>query len=129
MYQQFTYVDKNLFNESFSNFSFYKQSVCNESSYLTNFINEVIYHKFIFTANSPMYRIYFYFTFISKFTIDLTMHDIKVDNDIITLRDLILSFIIYYFNVFNNLEINDVFVNYIGKYNLNKIKKRYGNLL
>ena len=122
MYQQFTYVDKNLFNSSFTNFTFNKYNQCNDSTYKTNFINEVNFEKFIFTVNSPLYRIYFYFTFIAKFSIDLILYNVKIENDINTLRDLLLSFIFYYFNIFNNLEINNnIFFDNMEKFNLQKI--------
>ena len=122
MYQQFTYVDKNLFNNSFANFTFYKYNKCNESHYETNFINEVDFEKFIFTSNSPLYRIYFYFTFIAKFTIDLTTSYIKIDNDINTLRDLTLGFVLYYFNAFNGFIINTSAIeDVISKFDFNKI--------
>ena len=124
MYQQFNYIDKNLFNNSFTNFIFDKHNICNDSSYKTNFINEVNFEKFIFTINSPIYRIYFYFTFIAKISIYLEINKIKnvnVNNDINILRDLTISFILYFFKVFNNYQINSLFMEFIEKFNLQKI--------
>jgi len=122
MYQQFTYVDKKLFNSSFSNFEYYKYSSCNEASYKTTLINENVYEKFIFITNSPIYRIYFFYTFISKFTIDLSILNVIINDDIVSLRDLTLSFLLYYFNIFNQYEFdNNIFGNYTETYNLNRI--------
>ncbi len=112
MYQQFKYVDKNLFNNSFSNFEFNKLNDC------TNFINEINYEKFIFTINSPLYRIYFFYTLIAKFNIDLNLLlNVKIDVDLNVLRDLTLSFILYYFNIFNGFNINFM-SDIIDKFNL-----------
>lgn len=122
MYQQFTYVDKNMFNNSFTNLKFDKINNCNASSFETNFKIELNYEKFIFTINSPLYRIYFYYTFLSKFTIDSNTNKIKIKNDINILRDLTLVYIISFFRIFdenilNINEINDI----IEKFNLNSL--------
>jgi hypothetical protein len=129
MYQLFIYVDKNLFNNSFSNFSFKKYDKCNTANYNTNLLIELNYEKFIFTINSPLYRIYFYFTFLSKFTIDSILFNINIDNDIIMLRDLLFSFLIYFLNYYDHNIINKLDDNilvsavkiFLNKFNLNSI--------
>lgn len=121
MYQQFTYVDKNIFNNSFSNFYFKKKNSDGSISE-TNFIKELNYEKFIFTINSPLYRIYFYFTFLSKLTIDTLGFKLKINDDISFLRDLTLSYLIMFFNIYNGLKLN---VNSIinKRFNLDSLNK------
>jgi hypothetical protein len=65
MYNIFSYTDKTLFNSSFNNFSYYKFLDCNNPEYLTTIRNENNYLKFIFSISSPLYRIYFFFTYLS----------------------------------------------------------------
>lgn len=108
MYQQFTYVDKNLFNNAFTNFKFKKNFECNEPLYLSSIIDENIYNNFIFTINSPIYRIYFFFTFISKITIDLISLNENYNNDINILRNFTLFFLFDFFKIFNNLNDEDI---------------------
>ena len=118
MYQLFNYVDSNLYNNTFGSYNFNKYSNCNSSIYNTNFKVELNYLKFIFSINSPLYRIYFLFTFLSKFTIDTIISN-NNQSDINTLRDLILSFILNYFYYFNNYNIqNDYKSNQFTKFNL-----------
>ena len=123
MYQLFLYTDKNIFNNSFANFLYNKYDKCNENLYETNFINENNFEKFIFTINSPLYRIYFYFTFISNITIDSFNLNEKINNDINTLRNLTLVFVLYFLIYFNQFEINLSEINdSIDKFKLNKIE-------
>lgn len=123
MNELFLYTDKNIFNNSFSNFLFNKYDKCNEILYETNFINETNYEKFIFTINSPLYRIYFYFTFIANITIDSLNLDIKNNSDVNTLRDLTFVFILYFLIYFNQIVINSVEINeIIDSFKLDKIE-------
>ena len=134
MYQFFNYVDTNLYNNAFSSFSYQKYSDCNSSVYNTNLKTELNYLKFIFSINSPLYRIYFLFTFLSKYTIDYNIscgygYNYNNDNinsntqsDINTLRDLCLSFVINYLYYFNNYDIKFINDNsQLTKFNLNII--------
>lgn len=122
MNELFLYTDKNIFNNSFANFIFDKYEKCNENMYETNFINETNFEKFIFMINSPLYRIYFYFTFISNITIDSISLGVT-NNDVNTLRDLTFVFILYFLIYFNQLVINiDEINNIIDKFKLNKIE-------
>lgn len=130
MYQFFTYVDTNLYNNSFSSHNYYKYTDCNTSSYNTNLKIELNYLKFIFSISSPLYRLYFLFTFLSKFTIDYNYSKIFINSnnsnnnlsDITTLRDLILSFILKYLYLFNSYNININFTsNEFSKYDLDLI--------
>jgi hypothetical protein len=123
MNELFLYTDKNIFNNSFSNFLFNKYDKCNENLYETNFQNETNYEKFIFTINSPLYRIYFYFTLIANITIDSLNLDIQISDDINTLRDLTFVFILYFLIYFNQIVINSVEINkLIDSFKLNKIE-------
>lgn len=122
MNELFFYTDKNMFNSSFANFIFDKCDKCNENLYETNFLNETNFEKFIFIINSPLYRIYFYFTFISNITIDSLSLNVKNNNDMNTLRDLTLVFILYFLIYFNQLVINlNEINNVIDEFKLNKI--------
>jgi hypothetical protein len=125
MYQLFTYIDSNLFNDSFSNFEFRKYSNCNTNTYLTNFKIELNYLKFIFTINSPIYRIYFLFAFLSNFTNDFfninkNFYDI-FPADIETLRNLSLNFLLSFLNFFNNFKFNITQFTGFSKFNMNSI--------
>jgi len=120
MYELFLYVDRNIFNNSFFNYIFDKQDKCNTALYSTNFLIEQIYNNFLFSINSPLYRIYFYFTLISKITIDLTSLNITIDKDLSTLRDLTLSFLLNFFKVFNNLQLTNDEIISVEKYNLQR---------
>ena len=125
MYELFTYIDKNLFNNSFQNLIFNKQNKCNTSFFETNIKNELIYEKFIFSINSPLYRIYFYFTFISKIIIDNNILKQDIDNDLVVLGNLTLSFLINFFKIFNETIYNSYLNNFydeINIFNLNKTR-------
>lgn len=117
MFDLFSYVDKNLFNDSFQNFTFYKENKCNTPLFETNIRNELIYQNFIFTINSPLYRIYFYFTFISKITIDDYMN---IDNNLVILRNLTFCFLTNFLRIFNGTILDENLDNIIDKFNLTK---------
>lgn len=127
MYQLFNYVDNNLYNNTFSSFIYNKYSTCNSSIYNTNLRNESNYLKFIFSIGSPLYRLYFLFTFLSKFSIDTLSYNYLINDndftnsqsDIINLRNLILSFIITYLYYFNDFDLNIIsYSNEYSKFNL-----------
>ena len=101
MLSLFTYVDNNLFNGSFSNLTFNKYTNCSSPVYSTDLNIELNYLKFIFSINSPLYRIYFLFTWLSNFTIEAIQNNILIPDDINTLRDITLYFLISYISYFN----------------------------
>ena len=76
----FKYTDNYLYNNSFSNYTYNKQvydPITKECSYVkTNFIDSKIYLNFIFTINSPIYRIYFLFTYFAYMSLDPNFKDI-----------------------------------------------------
>lgn len=121
MYELFSYVDKNLFNNSFTNFTFKKNNKCNTSLFETNFKNELIYQNFIFNINSPLYRIYFYFTFISKVTIDESVLKQNIDINIIVLRNLTLAFLTNFLKIFNGTVLDENLNNENSKFNLTRM--------
>lgn len=121
MYELFTYVDKNLFNNSFLNFTFKKNNKCNTSLFETNIKNELIYQNFIFNINSPLYRIYFYFTFISKITIDKSVLKQNIDINLIVLRNLTLAFLINFLKIFNGTILDVNLSNEIEQFNFTKM--------
>lgn len=125
MFQLFTYIDSNLFNNSFSNFVYNKYDKCNTHSYETNLKIELNYLKFIFTINSPLYRIYFLFTFLSKFTIDCLKFNIDNIVDVNTLRDFTILFVLNFLKIFNKININEyknLQINYFNFNDLNNDK-------
>jgi hypothetical protein len=130
MFELFNYVDTNLYNGTFISFNYNKYSTCNSSIYNTNLRNELNYLKFIFSIGSPLYRLYFLFTFLSKFTIDLISYNYlfstddysNQQTDITNLRNIILSFLITYLYYFNNFDLNKIPIsNKYLKYNLDII--------
>lgn len=133
MYQLFNYVDTNLYNNTFNSFIYNKYSTCNSSIYNTNLRTELNYLKFIFSINSPLYRLYFLFTFLSKFDIDSiqSVYLINSDDytnqqsDITNLRNIVLSFIITYLYYFNGFDIKKITSSYqYSKFNLDIINNQ-----
>ena len=129
MYNIFLYVDNSLFNNSFSNFSFNKYNTCSSPIYNTTLKIELNYLKFIFTINSPLYRLYFLFTFLSKITIDSSIYKLNILSDIDTLRNLVLIFIINILHNFNNFNSEDILISDYIKYNFSNINKQEYNLI
>jgi hypothetical protein len=114
----FNYVDTNLFNSSFENLQYYKCQNCTSSLYSTNFKTELNYLKFVFVSGSPLYRIYFLFTFLSYLTNDLNQNNTEVISDIDILRDLTLLFILNYLSLYENLSLSSYTNDNLSKYNL-----------
>jgi hypothetical protein len=116
----FKYTDNYLYNNSFSNYTYNKQvydPITKECSYVkTNFIDSKIYLNFIFTINSPIYRIYFLFTYFAYMSLDPNFKDI-IPNDLIVLRDLTFKFINEFIRYFNN--INNILVDQVEQFNTN----------
>lgn len=115
----FKYTDNYLYNNSFSNYTYYKK-IFNPSTgqcvyEKTSFNESNIFLNFIFTVNSPIYRIYFLFTYFGYMSLDATLSS-NIPNDFIVLRNLALKFIIEFINFFNN--INNVLVDNLKKLNL-----------
>ena len=106
MYEIFSYTDTNLFNNTFSNFRYDKENKCNTPVYNTTLKIELNYLKFIFSINSPIYRIYFLFTFLSKYTIDSNYNGVESSDDVSTLRDFCLMFVSEYLNYANEFDIS-----------------------
>jgi len=121
MYNIFKYTDTNLFNGTFCNYTFNKYFECDSPIYNTNLNIELNYLKFIFSINSPLYRIYFLFTFLSKFTIDTIENSILISVDIETLRDISFIFIITYLYYVNNNNITEYINDNFNKYDLSLI--------
>lgn len=121
MLDLFSYTDKNLFNSSFLSFVYNKIESCNKPSYRTNLVIEQNYLKFIFTVSSPLYRIYFLFTFLTKLTIEFNENKYILPIDISTLRDISFIFIITYLHYFNNSNTLVLTDKVFFKYNMNRI--------
>lgn len=100
----FSYTDFNLYSQTFSNLYFYKDSNCNSPPTYTNLIIELNYLKFIFLASSPLYRIYFLFTFLSKYTSDQNNNNSLDLSDVVALRDFSLMFLLSYLNFANEYD-------------------------
>lgn len=121
MLNLFNYTDKNLFNGSFENFTYYKIKSCNEARYKTDLQIELNYLKFIFTCSSPLYRIYFLFTFTVKLTIEFNINKRNIPVDIINLRDITFLFLITYFHFFDDLNLDNFIDESFSKYDMKKI--------
>lgn len=115
----FKYTDNYLYNNSFSNFKYYKKiydPITKECLYIkTNFNEPNIFLNFIFIINSPIYRIYFLYTYFARMCLDIAFIN-KIPEDFITLRNLTFKFIISFIKFFNN--INNSIVDEIDKINL-----------
>ena len=89
----FVYVDKTLFNGSFQN------------QLNINILNNNPYGiKFLFSVNSPLYRLFYLFSFLSYMTLDVKLINI-MPFDLVILRDFTISFILQILSNFNNLAI------------------------
>ena len=122
----FSYTSNNLYQQSFLDFTYDIYGSSGSTS--TNLLDQKIYLNFIFTINSPIYRIYFLYTYLAHLSLD-PYYAKYLSNDIINLRDLTLYFIFQYILFFNNANytiygINFDFNNYDcsllldNKYNL-----------
>ncbi len=104
----FIYTDNTIYNGTFSNYTFNKKiydSVTETCSYeQTTLIKEENYLTFLFNINSPIYRIYFLFTYFGYMSLDPYYKNI-IPEDIANLRDLLLKFIIDFIKYFNNINI------------------------
>jgi len=114
----FNYTDNYLYNNSFSNFKYFKKihdPITKECTYIkTNFNEPNIFLNFIF-INSPIYRIYFLYTYFANMSLDISFKN-KIPEDFITLRDLAFKFIISFIKFFNN--INNSIIDQINTINL-----------
>lgn len=92
----FIYTDQNLFNNTFSRYTWGSNlSMITEKNYL----------KFIFVANTPIYKIYYLYTWLAYKSSNDEPADIKI------LRDLVLGFIIQYIKFFNPTAYTNYFTN------------------
>ena len=86
-------INKELFNNSFQNINIY---------------------KFYYNVGSPLYKLFYLFNFLCTMTIDKKLLNIMPE-DLTTLRNLLLYYILLYFN----LNTNDDFVNEFRNLNYN----------
>jgi hypothetical protein len=104
----FIYTSTNLYSKSFIDFTYpVKEPYDNSTS---NLIAEKVYLSFIFLINSPIYRIYFMYTYLAHLSID-SYYSNYITDDIINLRDFTLYFILQYISYFNNVDYK-IFFNY-----------------
>ena len=130
LYNLFIYCDNELYNGAFSNYIFYLKN-CNADPIKTNFITQTNYLKFTFLVNSPIYRIYYLFTYLGYLTIDPQLEN-TLPSDLANLRDITLLFILIFIKFFNNInpDIIQFFeqkLNYINVNNIQNINYRLNN--
>ena len=122
--QIFIYVDQILYNGAFQNYTF--DLITSSGSINTNFEEQKNYLNFIFIVNSPIYRIYFLYTFLGYLSLDSNFSS-YIPDDIKALRDLLLNFLLTYIQYFNSVNFNiisikfdnyDLSLLYDYKYNL-----------
>lgn len=99
----FIYTDTYLFNSAFQSYQ-YTNSITNK---LTDFISSKIYNKFIFLINSPLYRLYYLFTYLIFITQDPNFYK-TMPGDLISLRDFLLKFILQLIYFLNNNDISNL---------------------
>jgi hypothetical protein len=101
------HVDNDLYNNTFGSYNFTKYSNCNSFHIQYKSIKiELNYLKFLFSINSPLYRIYFLFIFIKiydrfkfyKFFDNNNIYN-NEQSDINVLRDLLLSFYLIIYTI------------------------------
>ncbi len=104
----FIYADSIIYNGAFSNFEF-ETKVCGDPPVMTttNFIQEKNYNKFLFLINSPIYRIYFLFTYFAFMTLDQSIIG-ALPNDFIVLRDFTIKFVTAFLSFFNNVNLSQL---------------------
>ncbi len=127
----FIYTDNSLYNNSFANFTFKKQvynRITKECTYIdTNFFDSNMYLSFIFTVNSPIYRIYYLFTYFYYMYTDPTFIN-NFPSDLEKLINITLIFILEFIKFFNN--INNSFIDQISSvYNVSLILNSNYNLI
>jgi hypothetical protein len=98
----FIYSSTNMYGQSFLDFNYYAN--IDGTSKLTNFIAQKNYLFFIFIINSPIYRIYFLYTYFAHLSLD-PYYKQYLNNDIENIRDFTLNFITEYILFFNNINI------------------------
>jgi hypothetical protein len=98
----FTYVDNSLFNNSFSSYTYYLK-ICGKTPERTNFINQKNYLRFTFIVNSPMYRIYYLYTFLEYLNHD-TIIKLTFPVDLVKLKVLLIKFILEFIKDNNNIN-------------------------
>jgi hypothetical protein len=117
----FNYVDNNLYNNTFTNY-------INQNN---NFNFQNIYKKFVFTINTPIYKIYYLFSFLCYFYNDPNIINSEGISDLDILRDLTLGFIIkYLLIVYPTVEINNIIDELVNvlNYNYNNVNFNKNNL-
>lgn len=123
----FIYTSTNLYSNSFLNFNYSVPNGTSTGTTTTNLIDEQIYLSFIFIVNSPIYRIYFMFTYLARLSLDLYYSN-YLTNDLINLRDFTLYFILQYILYFNNTSLSDF--NYsFNNYDISMLKNRKYDLI
>jgi len=106
----FNYVDKNLYNNTFINY-------INQNN---NFNFQNIYKKFVFTINTPIYKIYYLFSYLCYFYNDPNIINSENIPDLDILRDLTLGFIIkYLLIVYPTVETNNIIDELVNVLNYN----------
>lgn len=102
----FSYVDDQLYGNSFFNYSYNGEN----NYFLTKDLNR--FTKFFFVPAAPLYRLYFIYSFLIKMSSDTKLLNI-MPKDLIILRDLILLILNYILSIKNNLILNNIKYNFI----------------
>jgi hypothetical protein len=121
----FQYTSSNLYAQSFID---YVYIIIDDTGkeYKTNFIEQQNYLYFIFTINSPIYRIYYLFTYLAHLSID-PYYSKYITQDIENFRDITLNFVLEYINYFYNIDItNDL---NFSSYDLTLLRDNKYNLI
>jgi hypothetical protein len=122
----FIYTSTNLYSNSFLNYNYPIDSTSTGKT-TSNLITEEIYLSFIFVINSPIYRIYFMFTYLAHLSFD-SYYSKFLTNDLINLRDFTLYFILQYILYFNDTK--PINFNYtFNNYDVSMLKNRKYDLI
>ena len=113
LYYLFKIADSSLLNNSFSNYdTTYPKT---NTFYFTNATADN-YLKFIFLPNSPYYRLYYLYNFLTTMTVDKTLIN-EMPYDLIQLRDLILLILIQLTNSYTFTNTSTANINVPPTYN------------
>lgn len=103
----FKYTDNYLYNNTFGNYKYNKKILNPLTDKCTfekvSFNQPKIFLNFIFTINSPIYRIYFLYTYFAYMSLDPAFQN-YIPNDLIILRNIAFKFITEFIKYFNNIN-------------------------
>jgi len=125
LYDLFKISDYALFNGSFSNYTinypkdnnyYFLEEITDANLEYNKLVENQNYLKFIFLPNSPYYRIYYLYNFLTMISTDKKLIN-QIPEDLLQLRNLLLEVLQIYINQFPYLDL--ILINYtIANFNI-----------